>query len=214
MKKFLLLIAIIVFVSGNAIAQDLRLGFAITPNVSWFKSDNNNVDTKSKIGFGYGLIADFAFADRYAFSTGLNIMHTGGKFETFVDNQQLASTKINMQYIEIPATLKLITNEMGYFKFYGQLGLTPAVAIRTRYSVDYTDSSIPSIDNEKAKDVTKILNLGMTIGAGTQYAVSEDIDILAGLYFNNGFINALKKVEGDDSKTTLSYLGLKLGVMF
>ncbi len=61
-----------------------RLGFKVSPNVSWLASDNGNMTVGEKsLQFGYGLNFDIFFADNYAIGTGLNVNNTGGKYSYF-----------------------------------------------------------------------------------------------------------------------------------
>ena len=59
---------------------------------------------------------------------------------------------------------------------------------------------------------SNLFNLSLTIGAGIEFAISGKTAILAGIVFNNGFVNILD--YGDEEKTVLRNLGLRSGLLF
>ena len=102
-----------------------RLGFKVSPNISWLASDNSNMTVGDKsLQFGYGLNFDIFFADHYAIGTGFNINNTGGKYSYFAEytgddidatgtaitnmNQVgLISRDLRLQYVEHLNVLRL-----------------------------------------------------------------------------------------------------------
>ncbi len=235
MKKLLSILLISFLFINPLLAQDedLRLGFAITPGVSWLKSDDKDeIATKSKLGFGYGAIADFYFAERYAFSTGLNIMHVGSNYETssadtLTTPAQLVKkhdTNLRYQYLEIPLTIKARTNQLGFLTYFGQVGFTPAFVLRSRYDRDFVSPVIGTdqadVEAEVANKLVRPLNLALTLSAGAEYQLAPNTTAFAALIFNNGFIGVLEKGENDplgsgtDRKATLSYVALRVGIFF
>ncbi len=119
-----------------------HFGLKASPSLAWLKTDNTNISSNgSKLGFTYGLITEFNFADHYAFATGLDVSYRGGKFKSQNTIKSLAGndslsrfdeSTYNLQYIEIPITLKLKTNEIGYLTYYLQAGIAPGLNIRAR----------------------------------------------------------------------------------
>ena len=118
-----------------------RLGFKVSPNISWLASDNGNMTVGDKsLQFGYGLNFDIFFADHYAIGTGFNINNTGGKYSYFAEyigddidaagavitNMKqvgLISRDLRLKYLQIPLTFKMKTDEIGYITYWGQFGL-------------------------------------------------------------------------------------------
>ncbi|MBK8443666.1 MAG: PorT family protein [Sphingobacteriales bacterium] len=199
MRKILFLFFVIIaFVqSVSAQIEGFRFGLHIDPNVAWFRANVDGIETSSKMGFGYGLMIDYFFADRYAISTGMNHMFVGGSSK--VDS--LAEYKVNLQYIEFPALLKFRTNEMGNnLTFFGQMGLTPGIKVSSKE------------DKVKSKDY-KPINLSLSLGGGAEYAIDESISLFAALFFDNGFTGVVKNVP-NDGKISQSKIGLRLGVLF
>src|SRR5580765_1493502 len=87
----------------------------------------------SYIGFCYGLLMDVKIPKNYAFSTGLIISYDGGKlnyldsvkFNTLPNTTYPPGTDVEyrLQYVEIPVSIKLMTNQIGYITYFGQFGL-------------------------------------------------------------------------------------------
>jgi hypothetical protein len=75
MKKVLSIVLVLVVTTAGFAqkhSKDLRIGFKIEPNISWFNPVENGVKGDgSKVGINYGLMVDYEFADNYILSTGL-----------------------------------------------------------------------------------------------------------------------------------------------
>ena len=231
MKKSIL-IAFTVLVAVATQAQDFKpwkIAIHVDPNVSWLKPNNNQIDQGgARLKFGFGIAVDKMFTERYAFGTGLNILNTGGELSYLYNGHQKkdgasedtevigARTRTyNLKYLEIPLTLKLRTNEIGYITYWGQFGLGLGFNIGAKADDDITflreyqpdnketgdvneaawiDTKIGSRLNEDVdiKDDIGIFRTSLIIGAGIEYNLSGDASILVGLVFNNGFNNVLK----------------------
>src|ERR1051325_7694083 len=112
--------------------QKFHFGLKAAPSLAWLKTDSKTLSSDgSKFGFSYGLITESNFADHYAFATGIDVTYRGGKFaQTMTDtigNITKKNSKINLEYVEIPLTLKFKTNEIGYFTYFLQVGVAPGI---------------------------------------------------------------------------------------
>ncbi|MEO8087453.1 MAG: porin family protein [Bacteroidota bacterium] len=228
MKKFLLIITL-AFYTVISFAQtdksNFHFGIKAQPALAWFNIDApEGVDLKSDglpFGFGYGLITDFGFAQRYAFSTGLEVVYRGGKtlrgLKNLLGQDSTIATKYTLQFVELPITLKLRTNEIGYMTYFFQVGFEPGVAIRTK-------ADITTNNNGSSKTKTKVdvgddineFNLSMIIAAGAEYNISGNTSLLLGITFNNGFLDLLddSQFNGQKVKGTSNFLALTAGIMF
>jgi len=219
-----------------------RMGFKVSPNISWLASDNGNMTVEGKsLQFGYGLNFDIFFAENYAIGTGLNINNTGGKYSYFAEftgdeilanatlltnmNQVgLISRDLRLQYLQIPLTFKMKTNEIGYITYWGQFGIGLNMNLKAISNdqidylsyLSYQDSSynwVPSnrestsIDKNDIKNEVNIFSSNLIFAAGIEYNISGNTSILAGLTFQNGFTDALKGngVAKDSSKNSFMY---------
>lgn len=210
-KKFFIPVALIVglFLSNNVSAQDyytnsrrwddknFRLGLAINPNIGWLRYDND-YDASSKIGFSYGLLADLGFAQNYYFSTGLLINSINSKVK---EDGTSTTRNIALKYAEIPLTVKLKTPENDLGRFYGQFGFTAGVKVSGKEKINGEKKTAISGDD--------IFRLGLQLGGGAEWRIGNNLNVMTGLTYNNGFTRAIK-----DGKPKTSYFALNLAVFF
>ncbi len=231
MKK-LLVIVFLLTIPAKIFAQDqqsFHFGFKITPSLAWLKSSTKGYESDgSKFGFSYGLITEFNFADRYAFATGLDVTYRGGKLKSEEnlktvnlneDSSIITTSNYTLQYLEIPLTLKLKTNEIGSIVYFVQLGVAPGINLSAKRSFESsTQTTVGGIlynTSEEEEDIDcqdqiNNFNLSMIIGGGLEYTLSGQTVLLAGIQFNNGFLDSF---DGNP-KILTNYLGLTLGVLF
>jgi opacity protein-like surface antigen len=229
MKKLLLTISLAA-ISVAAVAGDSKLHFGLkaSPALVWLRTDTKGLESDgSKFGFSYGLLTEFKFAEKYAFATGLDITYRGGKFKNVTTTYSPTDTvttstsaSFTLQYVEIPLTLKLKTNEIGSLTYYLQAGVAPGFIIRARESYEaaiqtqsggvITNSSESDSDVDILDDINNV-NLSMIIGAGLEYTVSGSTVFLTGIQFSNGFMDVF---DGEESKVNSNYLALTIAVLF
>lgn len=231
MKKSIL-IALTALICAIGQAQDFKpwkIALHVDPNVSWLKPGNSQIEQGgTRIKFGFGIAVDKMFTERYAFGTGLTILNTGGELSYLYNGKQKKDgatdeTEViakmnrtyNLKYLEIPLTLKLRTNEIGYITYWGQFGLGLGFNIGAKSDDEITfireyqpdDSGTPEV-NEQAwidtkiasrlredvdiKDDIGLFRTSLIVGLGMEYNLSGDASITAGIVFNNGFNNVLK----------------------
>jgi hypothetical protein len=221
MKKILPLILIASFslkcfaqTAPPSSKQQFHLGLKAAPSLAWLTSNTKDLNSDGlKFGFSYGLITEFNFADHYAFATGLDITYRGGKFKQDRDTSVVSNT-LNLEYVEIPLTLKFKTNEIGYFTYFLQFGVAPGFNIRARgdSTISFKNSAYSgtSASGSDIKDSINLFNLSMIISGGLEYSLSGSTVLLAAITFNNGFVDVL----AGDKKANSDYLALTIGVLF
>ncbi len=189
-----------------------RFGVFLAPNISWMKATNTKSNDGlhrvssdgSKVGFTWGLMADYYFSDNYALETGFQLNNTGGIISTEhvtpypLNESYIRSSNFdyNLQFVEVPFNLKLISDEIGGgLKLFGQLGASVGVNINKKatYVVTYVDDAGTSgtVTGEKER-ITGVLPISpvmfsLNVGGGLEYALGEKISIYGGVIFNNGF---------------------------
>jgi len=147
MRK-LLFAALFILITNAICAQtqresDLRFAFALSPQISWLKSDHADVDGNgSSFGYNFGVVMDKFFAPNYAISTGLTINTTGGTLK-YIEGGDFTiggkptelepgeSLEYRLKYLEIPLSLKLQTNDQQRTSFYGVFGLSANINVKT-----------------------------------------------------------------------------------
>ena len=225
MKKIIMLMLITTY-SITVAAQDtgVRFGLTLSPQLSWMSSgDNGLAGNGSYLGFSYGLLMDVLIPTNYAFATGLLISYEGGKL-TYTDSTQFntfpgvtypggTNVDYKIQYLEIPLSMKLRTNQIGYITYFGQFGLQGGIELRSRADIETYGSAVGATKINFGKDVTPG-NFGLLIGGGLEYEISGKTALLMGLEFNNGFIDVTDNPKDYKSNSSLSHFRLQLGVYF
>lgn len=183
--------------NNDSTEKNFRLGLSINPNIGWLRYEDG-YDASAKMGFSYGLVADLGFADNYYFSTGLLINSIASKVDFPGDADD--RDKIRLQYVEIPLTIKLksVENETG--RYYGQFGFTTGFKVSGKETIN---------DKKQSIDGDDLFRLGLQIGGGKEWKLSDNLGLMTGLTFNNGFTRAIK-----EGKPKTSYVALNLGLFF
>ncbi|MGE0636243.1 MAG: outer membrane beta-barrel protein [Bacteroidia bacterium] len=260
MRKSISIILFFVF-AKVAMAQEgekqpkFRFGLKIAPSVAWLGPDKtkfNDLDVESggaKIKFGYGLITEFVLAKNYSFLTGVEVNYFGGSINykdahsvSYKLNDSTAlylkSREYKQQYITIPLALKLKTNEIGYFTYFGQIGVDASFKIKGRandegtlYSPDSLGAfTVQGIEHSESDvDILKQVNLfriALNVGIGAEWNLAGNTSLLFAVNYNNGFINyfynktkdenKLKDNTGEklEEKANSNYVALTVGVLF
>jgi hypothetical protein len=202
MKKILLTVAALALAPA-AFAQ-VEIGLKVSPSISYLRTDSPSGTSfsseNSKFSFGGGIFMDYFFGENYAFNTGLFLTGKGG---TISYNDQTSSTgigggravrveqKIAMQYLELPLTIKLFTNEVAPdTRLYFQLGGSLAVPVQTRINGDkyYTDAYD---NNNQTKAGQHVLDIDANLigGFGAEYQLGQSTKLLAGVSYHHGLID-------------------------
>ncbi len=223
MKKVYAIVSLLAITASSAHAQDksVRFGIKVAPNFGWINPDTKELKNDgARFGYTFGLMGDFMLGSNqnYAFATGLFLNNVGGK-STFPSGDQNLSTESKYQYIELPITLKLKTNEIGYMTYYGQIGFGTAFNISAKSDFDTYDPAakkITRVTDEDIMDNTQLFKASLIVGAGMEFNFSGNTSALVGITYNNGFTNINKdiKVGDKDLKAKQNYLELSLGVFF
>lgn len=212
---------LLVFLTGHLFAQQsltdygFRLGLTAHPTIGWVKPETGKSNSVA-LGFSYGLLADFNFAENYAFATGLTITTINGKstevnVPPYYDGsatQTAYALKYKLQYIEIPLTVKLKTDKMGEVKWYGQFGLSNGFNIGAKQSAEVDGKEL--VSNQNISKQINFYRAGLIVGAGGEFDIADHTSITAGLTFNNGFTD----ISDNSRKVRNHYIGINFGVFF
>lgn len=226
MRRTLLLAAMSLLATTSLFAQkeiygrSVRLGFKVDPVfVNTLSPKENGID-KDGSGFGvnYGLMADILFSDgRGAFATGIEVAHSSASLK-YVDKEGMLGKgdyKLKLQHLQIPLSVKLKTNANNGFRWWGQFGTYVAPLLGSRVDFNPSSTSGTVQTNRKSMKETNRLNMGLLVGAGGEYNISEKTDLFFGLGLENGFIDVTNNSKWDnDGKVNLNRWALRLGMFF
>ncbi len=210
------LAAFSLFFSTQSIAQDFKMGLAISPNTAWMVSTDYDHETLgAKVNFGFEFVADVLFSENYALGLGVNVFNTGGDVRYLVvdpeDDDYLMNVDrtYSLQYVELPLTFKMRTNEIGYTTVFGRFGLgigmnIKAEADEARYR-SYLEGSdgiwsaydgvVPIGDQIAIDSDIKLFRASMIIGGGIERTLSGTTALVVGVNYNSAFSNIHKDVN-------------------
>jgi hypothetical protein len=206
---------LILFLSVLSFAahSQIQMGFKLSPVISGnrvdIETDDVSVDSDgSAVRFSFGPIADFSLDanENYYFSTGfwLTSKRAGISYSDGVDR---ITQSYNLQYIQLPATLKFYTNEVGLDKrIFFQFG--PTFDIKVSEKLKDGDRSQKVIEDFRFFDMT------LYMSAALEYQLGQTTRIFGGISYSRGLINAASDAINDDIIYKNDYFGIELGVMF
>ncbi|HAP68455.1 MAG TPA: hypothetical protein DCR04_01795 [Flavobacteriales bacterium] len=239
--KNLLLTLMILGLGCEAFAQDqavgpntrkkFKIGFNLSPSIDFFQTNTEGVNLdKVRAKFGYGLMAEYAFTNNYAITFGLEHKMAGASLNFSADAEdfsadadvryldqsdkteyRLLTRSHRLDYVNIPITLKLMTNEIGYFTYFGQFGvdlliLASSQAKDQRQTADtstvagvFTEDfgSAGETDFIGRYNQTMFINVKLRIGAGFEWNFSGNTALVVSVSYHNGFIDLMKDPDND-----------------
>ena len=226
MKKASALAMLALLGSSVTNAQDsdpkkFRLGLQLCPNMGWIATDEKGFESDgSRLGFRFGLLGDIQLGSNanYFFSTGLFLNNVGSKTKTTIaalDSIEAFTTKREnkYQYVELPVSVKLKTNEIGYMTYCGLIGFDVGVLTSSKTKVEGEDF-------EDGNDFAYPLRVALAVGGGLEYNFSGNTSAILGLKYSNGFTSVSKDkttvdgVEYELPKAKLHYFEVTVGALF
>lgn len=199
---------------------------------------------KPRFGVDFGFTAEYWFAKNYGLSTGvfggLDGCNVSGRdyFENDTAGIKVRDVveKYTFSYLAIPVYLKLKTNPIKESKFtlWGQVGFNVNVTVSARatFSVPvpsyYPNLTEPLIAIEKENIMKAANEVALSIpgfrsgfvdvrlgaGAGFEYAFDEKTSLLIGVFYQNGFINAVIDKDPKKEAILMRNMSLRVGVLF
>lgn len=206
-------------------AQDnIRFGLQVLPSISWFSSNADELDADQRFNFSFGLIADFMFSERYAITSGLNIVKRGGSI-VLADGTLNPAKNVQGDYvmssIEVPLALKMRLIDAGDIVPFAKFG--GAFAIKTNEKVnfdyDYPDQTVAGdrFHNVDRSDLMTDLQFHFMIGGGVEYPISETSVLVFGLDYmlplNDALSDDEKLIDNGDNYR-LQNLMFTAGIIF
>jgi hypothetical protein len=229
-KRFFFLL--VVFLSALAFQGSgqeklpVKLGLKVAPNMCWMNTNTSGYDYNGlSIGGTVGFMADIYFAERYAFSTGLNFDFYSGKLR-YADSLNIPggkengvmSRKYKMIYLEIPLMVKMKTKDFGDFSFFGQIGFGTGFRLAATANDEFVnDAGQTTTDKKDIRSETTLIRESVIINLGTEYRIDETTRLVLSLGYSNSLNNVLTGINsktGKNQKAWLNYAELCIGVLF
>ncbi|MPM50533.1 hypothetical protein SDC9_97275 [bioreactor metagenome] len=226
MKKIVLALILFSAFSFMSQAQNekfFRFGLHANTGFTWMKPDQDSLEYQGmKIGMGWGFIGELTLADNFSFATGFDVNYMGGKlqklgvYQVYPPDSVPVFSKLTsnyrFQFLDIPLTLKMKTNEINYITYFARIGGSVGICLNAKADQEYSPlsgSQVLSLNDQDLKDEKKFLRANFLISGGLEYSLGGTTTALAELSFVNGLTYQL-----DDTKSIGNYIMLKVGIMF
>ncbi len=195
------------------------------PLISWFSTDSYDTRSDGVVpGFNFGVTYSKYFSPNYSFSSGMNIIRAGGRlvnretsqfelkdyYSTVYSIPAGEDITYRITYLSVPLGLKLQTNQIGYGRFFTDVGFDPKIVIGGR-------ADIPSINirDGNATHELNLFNLAFHVMAGMEYPLSGNNYFIVGMGFETNLFDVTKD-NGDQPMNVVSQkmVSVRLGITF
>ncbi|MTI20062.1 PorT family protein [Fulvivirga sp. RKSG066] len=211
LRKILLLVTLALLVTP-AFSQ-FTIGLKFSPTLSTnrveAKSDTASIGTNGNgLRLAIGPIADIQIRENYFLSTGLLfVSKRAGVEATGMPNRADIEEEYGLQYLQVPVTMKLFTNEVALDKkIYFQVGAT----------LDFNINEEPKKQEYFLVEDFFIFDSSLLIGMGMEYKVGVNTVVFGGFTYQRGLVNQINDHAPLDGDINLKndYISLDLGVKF
>jgi hypothetical protein len=219
-----LLCALLTLITLQQIDAQQRIGFGIhaDPVISWFTSDINQVKNNgARPGFNFGVTFNNYFAPNYSLSMGLSILSAGGRLvssDTTIMHFSNSTPKVlpgnsityRLQYLTFPIGLKLQTNQIGYVRFFSDIGFVPKIVVNRKIDIPSLN-----ISGENGSNELRLFNLSYHVTGGVEYSLGGTTALIFGLDFDNNFLDITKDNSNKRAdRVSQKILSFRFGVNF
>jgi hypothetical protein len=218
---------------------EFRFGLKGSSNFGWVGGTSKNiVNDGTTIAFGYGIMGDYYFKPNYGISAEIMLSNIKSKFtvtEPLVFNSVPSDTvndlryEYNIQYLDIPLTMKFRTKEIGNMTYFGQFGVSMGFALNAKTSIVSTGLPKFISDQEPTEyrvndaegdaftvnnfdDKVFLFRLPLIIGGGVEYKMAGSTSLQGGVRIANTFTDMFVKDKTAIAKN--NYVALSIGVLF
>ncbi|MGK7391174.1 MAG: porin family protein [Candidatus Cyclobacteriaceae bacterium M2_1C_046] len=190
------------------------IGFSFSTNLSTnrveYERDTIDFSTNnSGVRFSAGPIVDWQLTENYYVSTGILFVSKRVGLTAISDDVPAVREEevYNLQYVAIPATLKLYTNEVSmdtkiYFQFGG--------------SFEFNVKQEPKEENFTYINEFRVFDTSLLFGLGAEYRAGVNTLLFAGFSYSRGLIDSVDETIPLQNNLIIKndLLSLNLGVKF
>ena len=193
---------------------EFRFGLKGSSNFGWVGGTSKNiVNDGTTVAFGYGIMGDYYFKSNYGISAEIMLSNIKSKFkvtEPLAFNSAMSDTvndlryEYNIQYLDIPLTMKIRTKEIGDMTYFGQFGVSMGFALNAKTSIVSTGLPKFISDQEPTEyrvndaegdaftvnnfdDKVFLFRLPLIIGGGIEYKMAGSTSLQIGVRIANAF---------------------------
>lgn len=180
------------------------------------KDDNHTYsnDYSMKPGFHIGATVGLPINEVFSFEPGLIFSSKGCKYKEKVEGVEVEA-KSNLYYLDVPLSLKALSNDLGGFKVFGLAGPYVGFGLsgKNKASGDASGVSVSATEdiewgNDEIKDDLKRFEMGLSFGGGV-----EINSITVGISYDLGLSN-ISAYQDYGTTTKNRVLKLSVGYRF
>ena len=196
-------------IAGFYSQAQTKVGVKLSPSLSVNRvatdEDDLSVDSDGVgLRLSFGPIVDIFLKENYYFSTGL--LYTPKRAAIAISEAGLAGKQdYKLQYLQIPATIKLYTNELALDKrIYFQFGAMPEIKIHEK-----------GTSEETFIRHFRFFDFSVLAGLGLEYRIGVSSTVFGGITYTRGLVNAAtKRFENNDFTLKNDLVSLDFGIKF
>jgi len=209
MKRILIIVFLLSSIHANS---QVKLGVKFSPSLIFNRikvdSDTMNV-VKDGAGFrpSFGILAELPLSDTYSFSTGVSYLSKTVNLRLDPINASAFSQQYIVQYIQVPLTIKMFTNEISIDKkLYFQTGFNLEIQV-------YNENKSPGGD---AIESFMLFDLPIMIATGAEINLGTHTILFFGVSYYRGLINISTKENFEKNAFSIKndVLGFDFGLKF
>ncbi|MEO1050871.1 MAG: porin family protein [Bacteroidota bacterium] len=211
MRRICLLVGtmLVFFHAQSQVRISLKVSPSVAANRVTSSSDTLSFTSNGVGGrFTFGPVIDIPFQENYFISTGIIYAPKRASFEMFNRNTDSRTEEsYNLQYLQIPLTMKLLTNEVALDKrIYVQLGGL----------LEFNVNEKPNSANEVFVTDFRAYDFSFHIGSGLEFKLGTNTGFFAGFSYTRGLVNAVATELPFDDELSIKndLLSLDFGVKF
>ena len=195
------------------------------PLISWFSTDSYDTRYDGVVpGFKFGISYNRYFSPNYSFSSGIDIIKTGGRLingeASSFELKDYSSSILTVQageaityritYLSVPLGIKLQTNQIGFGRFFTDVGFDPKIVVGGR-------ADIPSLNivGGNALPELNTFNLSFHVMAGMEYPLTGNNNFIVGIGFENNLFDVTTDNGNQPSNVvTQKLISFRIGMSF
>lgn len=225
-------------------SSNFKAGAYTGPAFSWLNSTESGINSNgTNLGLQLGIQGEFSFGERdnYAFTVGMRFaFNQGGTLKYDHPGNYLPSSslpqelrtgdaplpagldiKYSVHYFEVPVSVKLYTNEIGHWRYFAELPIL-SLNFRTKSRAELNGANISYEDVQISGDY-RLINMGLGMGIGGSYSLSNDNAVYFGLYYTHNLFDNIRnkgsfvrgnEVVSNNFKEASNLIHARIGYMF
>lgn len=218
---------------------EFKFGLKAASNLGFVTPGNKSISGDGvNLGFAYGIMGDFYFRPNYGLNVELLMSNANANLKVLNDQRFTGDTsgqtvtdlgyEYNLQYIEIPISIKFRTKEIGDLTYWGNLGFSPGFLLNAKANLtgtlpQYASDNDPvnfnvnegegdAFTTDNFDDKVFLFRFPLIIGGGVEYKLAGNTILQGGLRYSNSFTDMLVKDKTANAKN--NYVALSVGILF